>query len=138
MDFRFKPQDSWVNQAPCPAVLDPTALAAAVWDRSPGTWWQLSWEVMGHGENAGAEGHQAAGCWAQGAGQTVVLSSSWQCQAQWGSTGIGLVAGIYAQGTWQRRRRRISKKSFELHTNEGPAREVTPTGIKYDVPVPEA
>lgn len=56
-DFRFKPQESWVDPAPCPTSLDPTTLAAAVWDRRPGTQWQLSWEVTGHGENAGAEGH---------------------------------------------------------------------------------
>lgn len=71
-------------------------------------------------------------------GRTVLLSSSWQCQAQQGSAGRGFVARICAQGTWQRRRRCISKQCFELYTKGSLDRGMTPAGIKYGVAVPEA
>lgn len=51
-------------------------------------------------------------------GHTVLLSSSWECQAPRDSARRGFVAGICAQGTRQRRRR-ISKQCCELSTNWG-------------------
>lgn len=106
-------------------------------DLGPQPWhtrWQLSWEVMGHRKMKELRGIKQRGA---GLGWSTPCCSAHPGSARVDGAAPGEVSwpGSVLRASGRRGADGFSK--FELYTNESPAREMTPAGIKYGVPVPE-